>query len=107
MYKMGYLRMKKYEKRMKFSLCIALCLILCTLVVRTMQNQLNRNRMLQTVGLDESYGLKQVDYSCWRDPLKYGDGYEIMVFASDEKSWIPPANWLDEPEHVGVNTITG
>ena len=99
--------MKKYGKRIKASLYIALCLILGILVVLTLQNQLNRNRMLKTVGLDESYGLKQVDYSCWRDPLRYGDGYEIMVFAINDESWIPPESWIEESEHVSVDEIAG
>ena len=99
--------MKKYGKRIKASLYIALCLILGILVVLTLQNQLNRNRMLQTVGLDESYGLKQVDYSCWRDPLRYGDGYEIMVSAINDESWIPPESWIEESEHVSVDEIAG
>ena len=99
--------MQKYGKKIKASFYVALYLILCFLGVRMLQNQLNCKRMLKTVGLDESYGLKQVDYSYWRDPLKYGGGYEIMVFVSDDQSWIPPESWIDESEHVSVGAIAG
>lgn len=103
----GICRMKKYGKKIKASFYVALYLILCFLGIRMLQNQLNCKRMLQTVGLDESYGLKQVDYSYWHDPLKYGDGYEIMVFASDDKSWMPPESWIEESDHVSVDAIAG
>lgn len=61
--------------------------------------------MLTAVGLEEEAGLKQVDYTYWRDPLQYTDGYEIMAFAVDEAVWNPPDSRSREPKVTGVDVI--
>ena len=70
-----------------------------------MLNHIARTRMLHAVGLDESTGLRQVDYAYWCDPLKYVDGYEIMAFAVDEAGWSTPDRWNTETQLASVDDI--
>ena len=55
-----------------------LCCILLVLAALLTLNALNRHRMLKAVRLENTAGLRQIDYTNWSDPLRYKDGYEIM-----------------------------
>jgi len=92
-------------KKTKFYLIALLCIVLSILAVKTLQNHTACVRMLRAVGLTDGVGLQRVDYSYWKDPLKYVDGYGIMAFAVDEAAWSPPANWTKEPKPTSVNII--
>lgn len=93
------------RKRARVILCLLLCLALMFIAACILLNQANRNRMLRSVGLEGIPGLKQIDYAYWRDPLKYGAGYEIMAFSVDASSWDLPAEWTNEGADIDINEL--
>ena len=56
-------------------------------------------RMLAAVDLEGHSELHASGYDSWTDPLKYKDGFELMLFApgrEQQQDWMPPASWTRE-----------
>ena len=92
-------------KKVKFYLIALLCIVLSIFAVKALQNHTACVRMLRAAGLADGMGLQQVDYSYWRDPFKYVDGYEIMAFAVDKAVWTPPDSWTKTTQIVSVDSV--
>lgn len=93
------------RKRHRVFLCVLLCSAICFSMILYWLNNSNRTRMLRMVDLENASGLKQVDYAYWRDPLKYGHGYEIMTFTVEDVLWSPPGSWSIEAVQDSIDTV--
>lgn len=93
------------RNRIRRALCILCGLILLYCAASSLQNQANRARLLAAVDLDQTPGLKQIDYAYWYDWLQYTDGYEIMAFSVDETQWKMPATWTACDTAVDIDDI--
>ena len=91
------------RQRIKRLLCVLLVLAVALLAANGVGNRMKRDRMLRSVGLDRITDIKQIDYACWNDALKYTDGYEIMVFTVEPSQWHVPTDWTVEETLVDID----
>jgi len=95
----------KDKKTIRILIAALFCVLLVFFGVRFIQNMINRNRLLKAVHLENTAGLRQIDYVNWTDLMQYKDGYEIMAFSVDDPQWDIPDEWTIETPALLIDEL--
>ncbi|MBR5109571.1 MAG: hypothetical protein IK099_05190 [Clostridia bacterium] len=93
------------KKIIRIVIGVFLFVLLAFIGFRFIRNSLNRSRLLKAVHLENTAGLRQIDYCSWTDPLQYKDGFEIMAFSADKQSFRTPEEWIEEPKPLDLSEL--
>ena len=82
-------------KHKKWLILLAV-LLLCALCWYLFQIAIPTLRLLDTFDLPPQTLFSLRYYENWRDWLKYGDSFELVVARVPSRRWVPPESWTKE-----------
>ena len=107
--------MKRRPKLMIFLILVVFIAVACIgyILISHMMRDRAAERILNAVELQDRTELRLSFYENWIDPLKYKDGYEILILsngnnvdvvngriqpkpADEQTPWLPPDTWIVE-----------
>ena len=83
------------SKRRKWLILLAV-LLLCAICWYLFQIAIPTLRLLDTFDLPPQTLFSLRYYENWRDWLKYGDSFELVVARVPSQRWVPPESWTKE-----------